>query len=114
MAFIFRQAPNVGNALLGARTFDNSGTIDLANNLGLFLVAIGGAAAGYLISNEKKAGYYLGLAVAGLPLLTRVLIGVRFGMSHLFDDPLGLMFEVAMLALLLHEQSRNYIRIWFK
>jgi hypothetical protein len=28
-------------------------------------------------------------------------------------DPIGLMFEIALIALLLHPQSRDYQRIWF-
>jgi hypothetical protein len=37
----------------------------------------------------------------------------------IFGNPLGtdlltLMFEIALLALLLHPQSREYQRIWFK
>ena len=113
IAFIFRQAPDVGLAIIGPN-LSKLDTIDMLNNVGLFLIVIGGAAAGYLISNEKKNGYLLGIAVAGLPLLTRVLIGLRVELSDMFRDPLGLLFEIALLALILHTQSRNYVRIWFK
>lgn len=113
VGFILRQSPDIGEALIRPN-FDNGGTIDLLNTLGLLLVVAGGAAAGYFIANEKKNGWYLGLAVAALPLVTRVLIALRYGMSHILDNPLGLMFDAALMGLLVHDQSRNYIRIWFK
>jgi hypothetical protein len=81
------------------------------------------AAAAYLIANERKRGYILGLVVAGLPLLCRLLIafGISFSSISFIGNPkpwsydqIGLLFEGALLALLLHTQSRDYQRIWFK
>jgi hypothetical protein len=92
VAFIFRSAPAIG----------------------LLVTVLGGGAAGYLISNEKKNGWYLGIAVAAFPLVLRLGWAVSGGAGDAFFDPLGLMFEIALLALLVHDQSRNYIRIWFK
>ena len=70
--------------------------------------------AGYAIANEQKLGYYVGIAVAALPLIAKALIMVRYH-AGLFDfDLVSLMFEIALLALILHTQSRNYVRIWFK
>lgn len=71
---------------------------------------VGGAAAGYGIANERKWGYYLGIAMAFLPFIARFLAGV----SILGGNPLTLIFEVALVALLLHPQSREHQRIWFK
>ena len=69
------------------------------------------AGAGYGMANGKKWGYGLALAVAALRLASLV-----FGQSldvviriHTID----LMFAVALLALLLHPQSREYQKIWF-
>ena len=75
------------------------------------LIMVGQAAAGYGIANERKWGYALGIAVSVLPFVLRFLDS---------GDPLSgtniisLMFEVALVALLLHPQSREYQRIWFK
>jgi hypothetical protein len=76
---------------------------------GLLIVA-GQVGAGYGIANEKKWGYALGLVMAFLPFVLQFLV---------FHNPfatslISLMFEVALVALLLHPQSREYERIWFK
>jgi hypothetical protein len=78
----------------------------LSNPLAL-LIAAGGVAAGYGIANEKKWGYGLAIAVAVAPL---VLVFTQ----SLGTDLITLMFEIALVALLLHPQSREYQRIWFK
>ena len=77
--------------------------------LGLLIVA-GGVGAGYGIANQKKWGYALGVAMAVLPfVLQLVFLGNPFAVGLI-----SLMFEIALLALLLHPQSREYQRIWFK
>lgn len=78
------------------------------------LVVLGGAAAGYGIANEKKWGYQLGVAVAALPLVAQAYIVLRYQVSPLSLNLLGLLFDVALFALLLHPQSRDYERTWFK
>ncbi len=79
----------------------------------LLAVAAAGVAAGYGIANEKKWGYWLGVVVAFLPFLLRLLAG---GPDAVLDTGslLNLMFEIALVALLLHPQSRDYQRVWFK
>ena len=79
--------------------------------LGLILVLMLGAG-GFGIANEKKWGY--GLAVAAAVL--QVLILVAFAGSDVLGFPLiiNLMFDAALVGLLLHRQSRDYQRIWFK
>ena len=71
-------------------------------------LAVGAAAAGYGIANDKNWGYFLGVGVSVISLLFLVL---AFG---LLGNPLGLMFAVAQLALLLHPMSRNYQKTWFE
>jgi hypothetical protein len=79
------------------------------NPVGLALIA-GGIGAGYGIANEQKWGYGVGVAMAFLPFALRLLSGS----SVLGYSIINLMFEVALVALLLHPQSRDYQRIWFK
>jgi hypothetical protein len=74
--------------------------------IGLLLIAgeIGGA---WGIANEKKWGYIVALVVAFLLLAETVL-------SFYSGALLTLIFEIALVALLLHPQSREYRRIWFR
>ena len=74
-------------------------------------LVIGGFIAGYGISNEFKWAYILGIAMAILPFVLRFLAN---GNPFSSPDLLNLMFEIALVALLLHPQSRDYQRIWFK
>jgi hypothetical protein len=78
---------------------------------GILLVA-GGVAGGYGIANERRWGYGLALATAFFSPVLRFYID---GLRGLFGvDIISLMFEIALIALLLHPQSREYQRIWFK
>ena len=110
LAFAFRQSTQIGAGLLGPN--GNPSTADSIDTVGLLFVIVGGIAAGYLISNEKKMGWYLAIGVAALPLVATALLVVRF--DNVSVDFVGLLFQVALLALILHEQSRSYVRLWFK
>jgi hypothetical protein len=78
----------------------------------LMVAAVLMGAAGYGIANELRWGYSLGLAVSVFRL---VLLLALYGTAVLgFPLILTLMFDVAMVALLAHPQSREYQRIWFK
>ena len=71
---------------------------------------VGQAAGAYGIANERKWGYILAVVAAVLPL---ALLFTRGG-GIFRGGLLTLMFEVALVALLVHPQSREYQRIWFK
>jgi hypothetical protein len=71
-------------------------------------LAVGSAAAGYGIANDRNWGYFLGVGVSVVSLLFLVL---AFG---LMGNPISLMFGIAQLALLLHPMSRNYQKTWFR
>ena len=74
--------------------------------IGLFLI-VGQVGAGWGIANEKKWGYWLGVALA--------ILLVVFTVLHLsFGSIVSLLFYAALLALLLHPQSRSYRRTWFR
>ena len=79
--------------------------------LGLLLIA-GNIAGGYGIANERRWGYGVAVATAFFWPILRFAIG---GVDAVFGIGLiNLMFEIALIALLLHPQSREYQRIWFK
>lgn len=88
------------------------GLLISASPLNLLFLA-GNVAAGYGISSEKKWGYGLGVAMAFLPFVLRFALG-GFGAAFNTANIIGLMFEIALVALLLHPQSRDYQRIWFR
>jgi hypothetical protein len=72
------------------------------------LLAAGQVGGGLGVANEKKWGYGLAVAVAILPLALLILGG---GFA---TDIITLLFQIALVCLLLHPQSREYQRIWFK
>ena len=72
--------------------------------------AVGAFIAGYGIANERKWAYGLGIAMAVFPFALRFY----YSGNPLSSNLLSLMFEIALVALLLHPQSRDYQRIWFK
>jgi hypothetical protein len=84
--------------------------------IGLLLTA-GYVAGGFGIANERRWGYTVAVIVAGLALLPWVYF--LFSDTGEFFESLfslaaiNLMFSIALLALLLHPQSREYQRIWF-
>jgi hypothetical protein len=87
------------------------GLLSVFNVLGLILV-VALAVGGYGIANEWKWAYTVGVAAAVLQL---VLLLAVFGFS-VFEFPviITLLFDGALVALLLHPESRSYQRIWFK
>jgi hypothetical protein len=62
---------------------------------------------GWGIANEKKWGYFLACGVA---IVNVVLL---IALAPLGISLISLLFGVALVALLLHPQSREYQRIWF-
>ena len=82
--------------------------INALGPLGL-LITVALAAGGFGIANEKKWGYILGIVMAVLPILALVIWHNGFALGLI-----SLMFQIALVCLLLHPQSREYQRIWFK
>ena len=78
------------------------------STFGVLLIA-GGVGAGFGIANERRWGYGLGLLMAFLPFIIRL----AYHVSLLGYSVINLMFEIALVALLLHPQSREYQKIWF-
>ncbi len=71
--------------------------------------------AGWGCANERRWGYQLAVAVAVLPFV--LLVGA-IGLDGVVDNLLRILiwfaFDILLLALLLHPQSRTYQRIWFR
>lgn len=79
------------------------------------LVLIGALlAGGYGIANEQKWGYQVGVGAAVVNLaLPLALAGTEAALENAFFL-IGVIFDVALVALLLHPQSREYQKIWFR
>ena len=90
--------------------------------LGAFLTvsslvrAVGFVTAAYGIANERRWGYIVGVVVAALTLAGSLLEVIQDinNLSRTFSQLIGLLFDVALVALLLHPMSRNYQRYWPK
>ena len=79
----------------------------LGGGFGLLFI-IGKVAAGYGIANERKWGWILGVVIAVLTLLPLLAYGITV------QALIGSAFDILVLVLLVHPQSREYQRIWFK
>ncbi len=86
---------------------------EFALALGLLLI-VGFVAGALGISNEKKWGYLVGLAAASLRVLLTLTLVSLGDIFNSLDLLLGFMFDVALVALLAHPQSREYQKIWFR
>lgn len=75
------------------------------------LAEIAAGVGGYGIANDKKWGFVTSLVAALVVLLwTLLLLVVAFGLYTLINTA----FSIVLVALLLHPQSREYRRIWFR
>ncbi|GEM_PF-1320272 len=89
------------------------------------LIGVGGIAAyvygGYGIANAEKRGYQVAVFAAFIPLLRRVVLVALAGASifgnlgfiFLAGNVLNVMFEYALIGLLLHPMSRNHEKVYF-
>ena len=78
------------------------------------LITVGVIAGAFGIANEKAWGYKLGVAAAAAPLALRVVVLFIAGLEALTFDTVGLLFDIALIALLLHPMSRDYQKVWFR
>ena len=91
------------------------GGIGLLVGIALVAAYIAGA---FLMANERKIGYVLAVVAAFSPFLLRFWL-LSDTDASLLDKVTGgrtlsFIFEVALCALLLHPQSRDHQRIWFR
>lgn len=91
--------PNITGLLLAAMTL---------------LTVVGGVFAGRGLAAERWTGFYLAMAVALAPFVFRVLLtGSLMGVLAA-GSIFSLIAQVALVILLLHPQSRDYAKLWFR
>lgn len=74
---------------------------------------------GFLMANDRRLGYRLGLVAAFSPFFLRFwvlsdLTGVGVWDMVTGRDTVSFLFEVAVCALLLHPHSREHQRLWYR
>ena len=73
----------------------------------------------FLMANGKRLGWWISVGAAASPWILRGLIKVQYESVSLRwmltqSDTIGFLFEVALLALLLHPMSRAHERSWLR
>ena len=74
------------------------------------IVIVAHALGGLLMANERKAGYILAIFAAFTPFVSNLIL-YRSLVAHSF---LNAAFDIALIALLLHTQSRSHQKVWFR
>jgi len=81
----------------------------------VLLMTIGAGVGAYGIANARKWGYLLGVAAALAPFVIRLEIIRRFYLFEMLRwNPIGLLFDIAIVAALVHPESRSYQKQWFQ
>jgi hypothetical protein len=83
----------------------------LVGGAGRYALALGAAeaAGAFGIANERRWGYAVALLAAIIPLVLLVVVAGFLGAGILY-----LLFQIALVALLVHPQSRDYYRLWYR
>lgn len=81
----------------------------------VLLMTIGAGVGAYGIANARKWGYLLGVAAALAPFVIRLEIIRRVDLFEMLRwNPIGRLFDIAILAALVHPESRSYQKQWFQ
>lgn len=80
----------------------------------LLLTVVGKLIAAFGIANSMRWAYRLGVAAAAAPVARRAVEVFGGGLGQLWVQPISLLFDIALLALLLHRQSRSHQKHWFR
>lgn len=80
----------------------------------MLIIVVGKLVAAFGIANEMRWAYKFGVVIAALPILLLLRLAVTDDVRWLWGDPVGLLFDIALIALLLHSHSRSCQRYWPK
>jgi hypothetical protein len=73
------------------------------------ILAVAEGVGAYGIANERRWGYVVALLAAAIPLVLLVAVA-----GLLSAGILAVIFQIALVALLLHSRSRDYFRLWYR
>ena len=65
---------------------------------------------GLLMANERKIGYKIAIVASFTPFISNLIVYRRL----IAPSFLSAVFDVALIALLLHTQSRSHQKVWFR
>jgi hypothetical protein len=90
----------------------------LGLTVGLVIVAAH-VFSGFLMANDRRLGYHLGLVAAFSPFLLRFWVLSDLPFVSTWDkltgrNTISFLFEIALCALLLHPHSREHQRLWYR
>jgi urea transporter len=74
-------------------------------------IVVGQVFAAHGIANGRRSGYRLAVVFAFLPVALLVLLYAKYHVVAL--GIFNLLFTIALIAAVMHPQSREYQRIWF-
>jgi hypothetical protein len=78
------------------------------------LLLLGDLAGAFGVSNDRRWGYYLATVAAIVPLALLILHPLFGFGSVLGSGFLTLIFDIALVALLVHPMSRSHVKVWFR
>lgn len=78
----------------------------------LVIPVAGQVLGGFGIANDSKAGYRVAIFFSFLPLVLIVALMIIYHV--LAVSVISTAMQIALVCLLLHPQSRQYARIWFR
>jgi hypothetical protein len=90
-----------------------SGLLGLHFAQGSLLSLLANVAGAFGVANERRWGYVVAIIAAFLPLVLILAVLAIGGHSYLGGGLLTLVFDIALVALLLHPMSRSYVKTWF-
>jgi hypothetical protein len=88
-----------------------SGIIGLHFGPVALLALVADVAGGFGVANERRWGYVVALLAALLPFVGFFILSAH---TYFGGGFLTLIFDVALVALLLHPMSRGYFKTWFR
>jgi hypothetical protein len=83
-----------------------------------FLVPIAHAAGGFLMANERRIGWKVAVAASFSPFVVNFVaygdVGAGLRRQVFGGSIISFAFDVALVALLLHPQSRAHQKMWYR
>jgi len=115
----------IDGAFVVVAMLDKTGEIGLLRVLGgrylvfCLCVVISYIAGAFLMANGKRLGWFMSIGASLSPFLSREIINFVTGYGDTQwvltgGDTIGFLFEAALVALLLHSMTQQYVKRWLR